>query len=496
MYLSKEDLIAKIQDIEWDDFEAKASKTQLPADTWRTVSAFSNTSGGWIICGVAQHGKKFEIEGVENGEKIESDFLTAIRNKDKFNHVLHCEPKKFIIDGKLIIAFYLPSSELKPIWFNTPKNTFIRSGSGDQQANDLEIAAIYRDQAFGSQSEKPIEEASFEDINPGSFASYRKRVREENPSFFANDYDDETFCRVTGITRKGLLTYGGLLMFGRFDKVREHCPNFWVDYLEIPGASYSDAAVRYSYRMPDLENLWEYYRALIQRLRLHVDAAPFTTGPDGFSPDDESQLYALREGLVNLESHSDFFAPMHPTIRVYDNRIEFQNPGRFIRGLEHLRDTISSSPRNPTILKLFRYAKLSENAGYGIDKIYSWERLTGEKVEFASDLMSTTVTYWRPKVGTSIKRGEKSGEVSNETNPQTNLKTNPKNRKEKGPELRIKMIRIMRATPTISRQELADLCDVNLAGIKYHLRILKDEMGIHWEGSSKTGHWVFPEKNT
>ena len=106
--------------------------------------------------------------------------------------------------------------------------------------------------------------------------------------------------------------------------------------------------------------------------------------------------------------------------------------------------------------------------------------------------MSTTVTYWRPKVGTSIKRGEKSGEVSNETNP----KTNPKNRKEKGPELRTKMIRIMRATPTISRQELADLCDVNLAGIKYHLRILKDEMGIHWEGSSKTGHWVFSEKNT
>lgn len=124
MYLSKEDLIAKIQDIEWDDFEAKSSKTQLPADTWRTVSAFSNTSGGWIICGVAQHGKKFEIEGVENGEKIESDFLTVIRNKDKFNHVLHCEPKKFIIDGKLIIAFYLPSSELKPIWFNTPQEYF------------------------------------------------------------------------------------------------------------------------------------------------------------------------------------------------------------------------------------------------------------------------------------------------------------------------------------------------------------------------------------
>ena len=238
---------------------------------------------------------------------------------------------------------------------------------------------------------------------------------------------------------------------------------------------------------------WEYYRALIQRLRLHVDAAPFTTGPDGFSPDDESQLYAIREGLVNLESHSDFFAPMHPTIRVYDNRIEFQNPGRFIRGLEHLRDTISSSPRNPTILKLFRYAKLSENAGYGIDKIYSWERLTGEKVEFASDLMSTTVTYWRPKVGSSVRRAEASEGTTPKTTPKTTPRTTPTSQKEKGPELRQKMIRIMKATPTISKAELADLCKITPYGVRYHLRIIKKDTGVHWEGSSINGHWVFPE---
>ena len=74
-------------------------------------------------------------------------------------------------------------------------------------------------------------------------------------------------------------------------------------------------------------------------------------------------------------------------------------------------------------------------------------------------------------------------------------KLTPKTAK-KGPELRTKMISVMKATPNTSRQELADLCDVNLSGIKYYLRILKDEMGIHWEGSSINGHWVFPEKNT
>jgi predicted HTH transcriptional regulator len=72
-------------------------------------------------------------------------------------------------------------------------------------------------------------------------------------------------------------------------------------------------------------------------------------------------------------------------------------------------------------------------------------------------------------------------------------KLTPKKKAITGSELRAKMISIMRATPTISRAELADLCGIQLAGIKYHLRIMKDEMGIHWEGSSKTGRWFFPE---
>ena len=141
-YLTREEPIAKIQDIEWDDFEAKASKSQLPTDVWPTVSSFSNTSGGWILCGVAQHGKKFEIEGVENGQKIESDFNTTLRN-GKFNQVLVTQNRKFVIDGKMVIGFYVPSSNLKPIWFNSPKNTFIRVGSTDQRATDLEIMALY-----------------------------------------------------------------------------------------------------------------------------------------------------------------------------------------------------------------------------------------------------------------------------------------------------------------------------------------------------------------
>ena len=62
--------------------------------------------------------------------------------------------------------------------------------------------------------------------------------------------------------------------------------------------------------------------------------------------------------------------------------------------LSELRTQIHSIPRNPSIIKFFRYAKLGENAGYGIDKMLVWEKLTKGKVEFTSDLVSSTITYW------------------------------------------------------------------------------------------------------
>ena len=107
-----------------------------------------------------------------------------------------------------------------------------------------------------------------------------------------------------------------------------------------------------------------------------------------------------------MSSHADYFSPMHPTVRVFDNRISFQNPGKIVVDMVHLRDRYQSVPRNPSLLKLFRYTKISDNAGYGMDKIYSWERLTGEKVEVVTDVMCSEVTFWRPKIGTSIKRKE------------------------------------------------------------------------------------------
>ena len=91
--MTKNELAARLRDIEWDDFEVKAAKSALPKNIWETVSAFSNCSGGWIVLGVKQTGRAFEISGVDNIEKLEQDFFSALRAR-KFNVPLFAIPHR------------------------------------------------------------------------------------------------------------------------------------------------------------------------------------------------------------------------------------------------------------------------------------------------------------------------------------------------------------------------------------------------------------------
>jgi len=148
--MDKDSLLERLTDIEWDDFEVKKSLTELPQNVWETVSAFSNSFGGWLVLGIAQQGKTFEVTGLTHPEKIEQDLVTTLRSNTKFNVIINPDCKKYNIDGKTVLAFYIPSSDHKPVYFKSLQNTFIRTGSGDQRATNYEINALLREQSFGT----------------------------------------------------------------------------------------------------------------------------------------------------------------------------------------------------------------------------------------------------------------------------------------------------------------------------------------------------------
>lgn len=369
-----------------------------------------------------------------------------------------------------VLAFFIPSSPQKPIYFNTPTNTFIRCGSGDQRATHSEISAMFREQSFGIRSELTIAETHIGLLNSDSLRSYRNYMNIYNPLAAYSDYNDEEFCKKLGITdNRGLLTYAGLLMLGRAEIIHQYIPTFWIDYIEIPGDSIQEAQTRYTYRIPEQENLWEYYHVIIKRLRLFAET-PFLMNKEGIAIDDNSQMSVLREALVNMLMHTDHFSSIHSCIRVFTNRLEFMNAGSFPISIERLSTSIISKPRNPTIAKLFRFVKLAENAGFGIDKMKSWKQLTGNEVSILNEIDYVTVTFNIKGQNRNLRPG---GQIGGQM---------PKNR--------IEILRLVIENNYITRKELTQKVGIASSAIQKHLEVLVNEGYIKREGKTKSSYWV------
>lgn len=472
--MTKEELIIRLNDIEWDDFEVKEASGGLPKSMWETVSAFSNTAGGWIILGVkekkSENGSEYIVNGVANPEQMEQDIVTTLRSRSKFNAPVSCKALKYTIDDKNVLVFEIPLSPHRPVAIKSNGEVYVRTGSGDTLATDMEVNAIVRDASFGAKSEMEVPGTGFKDIDTNSIASYRSYLRDFNRPLSFPTLNDEEFCRKLNIVlSSGRLSYGSLLMFGKRESVLDALPNFWIDYMEVPGNSYATASQRYTYRMPEQENIWECFQLIMHRLRNFVDA-PYMEGPDIFGAEDNSQLFCLREGLVNFCAHSDYFASAHPTIRVFDDRIVMQNPGRFILAADEFRSRILSMPRNPSIIRLFRHPKLSENAGYGIDKISGWKKLTGKSVIFDSDMLISTVTYPLTTTKDSRRVGENNG-------------VNGENNDEK------KVLDIIRQTPSITQPLIAAQTGFSTRKVNRLISSLRTKKKIVRIGKTKGGHW-------
>jgi ATP-dependent DNA helicase RecG len=471
--MNKQELIQKLQDIEWQDFEVKEARAEIPKNVWETVSAFSNTSGGWIIFGVSKRGKEYEILGVDNPEKIEQDFLSILRG-EKFNRKITAKPKKYTFAQKTVLGFHIPSvySKDKPVYYNSPSNTFIRTGSGDQRATKEEIDAMYRNSSFDKKDEQ-LTSFSCDDLDQDTLDRYRTYLKTVEPTHRYNNVSAKKMLELMQVVVKGKVTVGGVLAFGTSKAVNQVISDFRIEYLEVSGTSFADASDRYEYRMPIQKNLYEYYFSLLDKLLKHINI-PFRL--KNFSRDENPpQIIAIREALVNLLMHTDYFSNAKPRIRVLSDRIEFFNPGSLPKDIKFILKEEFSMPRNNVIARIFRTIKLSENIGSGFYKMFSgWMSYYAKKPVVEGDFDYYKIIFYLERK--MLEGGENVPEKSQKST-------------RKVPEKYQKIINIIKENPQISRKELALKLGETEETVQSRLRKLVKESFIYRVGPDKGGHW-------
>jgi len=175
------------------------------------------------------------------------------------------------------------------------------------------------------------------------------------------------------------------LMFGKGEYVQQFVPTFALSYLEIPGIDVTSAKQRYTYKLPEQDNIWDSYLIIMRRLQTVVNVPFGKINHLGVAEHDTSMSDIVREALVNFCQHADFFSPLRSSIHVFLNRIEFLNAGSFPVALNKMVGKFFSMARNPGISKMFRWADLCENEGFGMDELLSWQKITNSKVEIESE---------------------------------------------------------------------------------------------------------------
>ena len=470
--MNKEELVQRLGDIEWEDFEVKEAKSEIPKNSWETVSAFSNTAGGWLVFGVRKKEKNYEILGVTNPSKIEHDFTCVLRNGEKFNKKIDVKCKKYNFEGKTVLAFYIPQRHPreKPVYFNTPRNTFIRTASGDQRATQEEIDSFFRNASF-EEKDRELTKFSIKDLDEETIKQYRGFFFTANPTHRYNALKDAEFLEKLGILKEGKVTYGGLLVFGREDTLIGELSNYRVEYLEIEGVSYEEAPARYNYRISSEKNLFLTFFEIYERLTKRIEV-PFSI-KQGVRDDDPPHLQAIREALVNLIIHTDYFSKSNARIRIFSDRFEFYNPGALPKKIELILKEDFSLPRNPIIAKIFRFLKLSENIGSGFHKmINGWNQKYHLKPIIEGDFDFYKITF---PTTTTTKTTTKTT-----TYPEEEIKGESKEKE---------ILELISNNPYLSADDIARKVNLSKDGVRYHLKNLKKKKIVKRKGHGKGGSW-------
>lgn len=332
---------------------------------------------------------------------------------------------------------------------------------------------MIRDQSFGIQSQKSIPDTNIDMLNRDALADFRGEVRHWSSVSHLDSVSDEEFCKGVGITdHSGQLTYGGLIMLGKSPYTFNFVPTFCADYVEIPGTGMEAMTNNYNYRIPEQQNLWEASRVILRRLRTLVNTPMVGINERGQSVEDFSEYDILREAMANQMAHADHFSPRRSCIHVFDDRIEFLNPGGMPMPLDVMENSFESQPRNPVIAKLFRLAHLSENLGYGLRKLKRWQEITGRPMHIETTVNSVKVTF-----DLQTRETEKNDVGVNVA----------KNVAKNLTERQLRIMALIRENPQTTRAEIAIAIGVATKTVERELAALSEM--VRYVGSKKGGHW-------
>ena len=358
-------------------------EVKKPKSWCKSISAFANTLGGFLIFGISDDNQIVGLETPDKDAELISEIIkTRLNPIPEFKISFHTE------DGNVVLIVQVFKGEETPYYYSGDGllEAYVRIGNESVKASPIELKRLVlrgRNTTFDSQN-------SMYKVEDYAFSKLRERYKK----WTGNSFDEKDLVSFGLATEQGYLTNAGALIADespiRYSRI--FCTRW--NGLNKSGGTF-DALDDAEYEGSVL-SLIENGEAFIKRNTKMMWRK--TSNSREEMPEYVERSY--HEALVNAIAHRDYLingSEVH--VDMYDDRLEIYSPGGMPDGSNiQERDpvTVPSTRRNPVLADVFNRLGYMERKGSGFAKIldnYAFQvNYTDEKKPyFRSDRYQFTV---------------------------------------------------------------------------------------------------------
>jgi ATP-dependent DNA helicase RecG len=436
-------------------------KTSFSEEVIISLVAFSNAKGGTVYVGVADNG---EAIGVNVGKETIQNYINEIKNKTATALIPDAEILN--IDGKSIVALTISENPIKPVAF---KGRFYkRIKNSNHLLSVTEVVNLHLQSINSSWDAHPDPIHSLDEISLDKVQQSIEKLKLGGQTINESPL---AFLLKSDLIRNEKPTNAAYLLF--------KANNTSIGTTIELGRFQNEITIKDTSRTKS--DIITQVNEVLDFVKKHINLEVIITGEAQNIQKWQYPMEAIREIVLNMIIHRDYCAAADSVVKIFNNKIEFFNPGTLTDGLtieKLLANDYKSTPRNKVIAEFFKNLGLIEKYGSGIGRIINYFKEENLPLpEFRLQSGGFLVTVFASEI---IKDANKLENVP-ENVPENRLAT---------------ILNLIDANNKISMEEMAKKLNVNQKTIKRDISKLKAKGLLERIGADKGGYWKISKKTT
>ncbi|XCN74222.1 MAG: RNA-binding domain-containing protein [Candidatus Electrothrix aestuarii] len=287
-------------------------KRSFDREAVETLSAFANTSGGNLLIGVDDNGT---IKGVDIGKETLQNWNNTI--KQACSPSILPESSIISYEGKKVALLFIPEYPVKPV--SCKGRYFKRVNNANHRMSITEIADLHLKTFNTSWDHYPDPRHTLAEIS-------LDKVNE--------------FITLTNKNRSLPLDDPPLTVLRKYELLQGHDQITNACYLLFADAKTMQTAVdlgRFSREtiikdsLTIRSDIFSSANKALEFLQKHINKGYIISGAAQRTERWDYPMDALREIVINMIVHRDYTHASESVIKIFDDHIQFYNPGKLLR---------------------------------------------------------------------------------------------------------------------------------------------------------------------